>query len=729
MKLFRARILRAAEVHPSLKGHGFSRANGGGKEIRALAPEGSLSICVWLSRPVDASLLAIAVLFLASVPLFGQSVPTQPSPQPSAQGAPSNPNSHVIFSRSADETGETTSAPAQTPSAAPAPVATDAEREAVTFTAYDLDVHLEPAQQHIAVRALLTVRNDGSAPLAHIPLQISSALEWEHIVIAGREAAFASATLNSDADHTGQLHEAAVTLAHPLTPGASLALAVLYSGAILPSAQRLLALGTPADVALHSDWDEVDLDFTGLRGFGNVVWYPVSSVPAVLGASQAAANIQWQPAGEARVDSARLFDEIGQLKLRSQGAHFRLRLTDEFPLGQAPTVALINGIPAPLKIIAPPPASGETSAFATATVEEDALGFTAPSLFLAIRTAAQSPNATLFALPADAANVSGWSAAAEKVTPFLAAWLGQKPRAQLNILDLPDPADAPYETGTLLATPIVSPNATNPDPAHPELAAKGTLDLESSLVHTLTHAWLATPIASGDSLARPAWLDEGVARFMGTLWIEKQKGRERALESLEADRQALALAEPSSPGEGAGQPLARAYAPVYYRTKAAYVFWMLRDLAGDAALATALRGYNPAGESASGGATGAFEKLIETNSGAKSDLDLHWFFADWVDADKGLPDLSIDHVVTEPAQGGETLVGITLSNSGYAAAEVPVTVRTQETSITQRILIPARGTAVRRILVQGTPTQVQVDDGSVPETEASVHITNLGSAQ
>ena len=114
------------------------------------------------------------------------------------------------------------------------------------------------------------------------------------------------ATLNSDVDHTGQLHEAAIALATPLAPGATLELDVTYSGtmpnprsASSPSARRL--------TALHSDWDAIAVDFTGLRGFGNVVWYPVSSVPVILG------------------DGARVFDEMGEHKLRLAGARFRLQ--------------------------------------------------------------------------------------------------------------------------------------------------------------------------------------------------------------------------------------------------------------------------------------------------------------------------------------------------------------------------------------------------------------------
>ena len=67
--------------------------------------------------------------------------------------------------------------------------------------------------------------------------------------------------------------------------------------------------------------------------------------------------------------------------------------------------------------------------------------------------------------------------------------------------------------------------------------------------HALTHAWMQSP---------RAWLSEGVAHFMGTVWIEKQRGREKALEALDSARPALTLAEPESPGVGTGQPLAQA---------------------------------------------------------------------------------------------------------------------------------------------------------------------------
>ncbi len=630
-----------------------------------------------------AAIAATALLFQA--PVFAQSGSGNSNPPQNNRTSPNQaspdqaPHGQVIYSRSTDETGQTTTTagPAAQPPLgknASEPIATDDERQAVTFTSFDMDVHLAASEQHIAVRALVTVRNDGKTPLAHIPLQISSSLNWERIRIGARDAAFQVATLNSDADHTGQLHEAAVTLASPLAPGASLALDVTYSGAIAANAQRLLALGTPADIAIHSDWDSIGADFTGLRGFGNVVWYPVSSVPVILG------------------DGARLFDEMGQHKLRLVGAHFRLRLTDEFPTGQAPTIALINGHPAAL---ATTPGGENFPGIATAALDNSVLGFEAPSLFVAVRTPHQATNTTLWALPADEPAIAAWSDATKTVTPFLDGWLGEHPRSQLTILDLPDPDDAPFETGALLAASI------RPVPED---------QLNTILVHALTHAWFDSP---------HAWLNQGVAHFMSTLWIENTDGRAKALESMEATRQALALAEPASPGISAGQPLAGAFSPIYYSTKATYVLWMLRDLAGDHALAAALRAYNSAAGAIQ---PEEFEKQLE-QAGANEKLS--WFFADWVNADKGLPDISIQKVFTEPAEAGNTLVGVTLDNSGYAAAEIPVTVSTADTSVTRRVLVPARGSIIQRITVAGKPTRVQANDGTVPEVEATVHVTDL----
>jgi hypothetical protein len=641
--------------------------------------------------------IILAGTCLAALSCAAQAVPA-PQSQPS--------KSQVIISRSTDDSGQTTThstldATEPIIQTAASPLASDAERQAVTFTAFDLDVRLQTEVQRIAVRAVVTIRNNGKTPLTRIPLQISSSLNWDRIrVIApeghGRDVSFQVATLNSDVDHTGQLHEAVVPLTEPLLPGNLLQLDVMYSGEIAASAKRLQAIGAPEDVALRSDWDQIGTSFTGFRGFGNVVWYPVASVPVMLG------------------DGARLFDEIGEHKLRLFGARFHLRLTVEFPHGQAPTVALVNGQSVPLAITEPSSSldqSQEVASIATADSSVSTLGFEAPSLFVAIRAAHTGANLTAWALPEDNVAVEFWKSAATTVTPFLKGWLGKEPRSQLTLLDLPDSEDAPFETGSLLVAPLREPGAK----ANPDV-------LNSAMVRALTHAWLYSPTPA------PAWLDEGMAYFMSTLWMEKQHGRDAALRMLEADRAALALVEPESPGQSSGQPLASAISPVYYRTKAAYILWMLRDLAGEPALSAAIRNYQPTAKTVSEAkppARNAFEKLLEDSA---DHPDLSWFFADWVDADKGLPDLSIAGVFPTSASAGNWLVSVSVANSGYAAAEVPVIVRSATAIATKRLRIPARDKAVQRILVQGKPTEVQVNDGTVPETQASIHVTQLEDA-
>jgi hypothetical protein len=650
--------------------------------------------------------LVLAAALLATLPCATQSTntpaaPAEPKPQTTqpatgpATDPATQPSGQVIIQRSLDENGTTTTkkSPAAGETHAQmvgAPSVEDADRQAITFTALDLDVHLQTAGQQMVVRALVTVRNTGKAPLPRIPLQISSSLNWERIRVAGRDVTFPVATLNSDADHTGQLHEAAVPLAEPLAPGSTLQLDVTYSGTIAASAKRLINVGTPEDAALHSDWDQISPTFTGLRGFGNVVWYPVSSVPVILG------------------DGARLFDEIGTQKFRLSGASFRLRLAVEYPHGQPPTVAVVNGHQLALHVADPQDLSTDVAGTATGSMDGSTLSFESPSLFVAVRTAHPGANMTAFTAPEDEVAVKTWLAAASDVSPSIERWLGPQPRNQLTLLDLPDPDDVPWEGGSLL---VVSLRASAPE------------QLAGILAHSLTHAWMAP---------RPFWLNEGVANFMGVVWTERHQGRDKAVASLEAGRTALALAEPSGPSDGAGQPLTAAISPVYYRTKAACVLMMLRDAIGDEALGSALRDFNAAQSTATdaasqtdGAATEAFELALKKTV---PHADLSWLFSDWIDADKGLPDLAVDKVFPNAVQSGNWLVSVTVSNAGYAAAEVPVIVRSANHTTTERFLVPARGNVVKRLLIQGKPTEVQVNDGIVPETQASVHVMKLDQA-
>ena len=297
----------------------------------------------------------------------------------------------------------------------------------------------------------------------------------------------------------------------------------------------------------------------------------------------------------------------------------------------------------------------------------------------------------------------------------------------------------PFEDDTLLVHPLSDEKAD---------------DLAPSLVHSLAHAWIHSN--------RP-WIDEGLAQFLSVLWIERKEGRSAALAQMEAAERGLALIEPAAPapdadaalsapsgssssssssaespphdqapeppvisanGTDPGQSLLAATSEVYYRTKAAAVWWMLRSILGDQALQQALRAYrlNPALDRDPMGMEKTLEKF--------SHKDLRWFFDDWVYRDRGLPDLTILSVTPSQLDSHSGLpdgwlVAVHVRNDGYATADVPVTVSSSTARETVRLRTPGRSDASTRIVFPGTPDVVEVNDGGVPETRASVHTRQL----
>ena len=375
-------------------------------------------------RPLLAAVVCSAVAFAQTA----TPPPQEQSPAPQEQ----SPASHgkVLFSRSADD--------AQPAGAHPEKVqvetgkVSDVERSAVVFTAYDLDVHLMLQQQSLAVRAHVTVRNDGDRPLTYLPLQLSSSLQFESISKNGQKLPFAQQLINSDADHTGQLREAVVVLPAPLAPKTELMLDIVYSGGIPVSTKRLDQIGTPVDLAQQSDWDQISQDFTGLRGFGDVVWYPVSSIPQALG------------------DGAKLFTEIGRQKLRQQSAQVAVRVTAEY-IGAAPNAAVINGhfVPIPAPSVTP---SASFPGVVTFSLPAQRLGFGTLNLFLATRIAHEANGIRVLAADFDEPNVQGYLTAATMVQPLIEPWLGSQPKEPLTIFDLPEKHDASFEQGAVTLT-------------------------------------------------------------------------------------------------------------------------------------------------------------------------------------------------------------------------------------------------------------------------------------
>jgi hypothetical protein len=583
--------------------------------------------------------------------------------------APAAPPGKVILSRSIEDAA-TPAKPSMVPAGAQA---TDAERQAITFLAYDLDVHLRPREHAMAVRARIQLRNDSSNPLSRLALQISSSLQWTSVHVGDTTATFSQQLLSSDIDHTGSLREAVIPLAQPLAPQQSIAVDVTYEGDAGLSATRLEQIGTPDDVAEASDWDRVADEFVGLRGFGNVAWYPVASVPVKLG------------------DGAKFFTEAALERQRQSQATVTMRVTEEF-FGEAPNLAVLDGTILTVTPTSLPAAS--VPGIVTCTLPPTRLGFASPSLFLLARTAQKGSGVDVFARTDDVANAQAYMTAATLVTPLIHRWLGAEARGPLTIVDLPERGDAPFEDGDVLFADV---RGTDPE------------KLADVLIHSLTHLYFRSTYE---------WLQEGVPTFMGSLWEEQSGGRDLAIQQLDNARGALSLAEPGDAATLNGQALLMARDPVYYRTKATYVFWMLRDLAGDEELSRALRAYQPGSDTTGIG----FEQVLERASGK----DLKWFFEDWVYHDRGLPDLSIAGVFPSKASvPGSYIVAVDVANSGTAEAQVPVSVSSRTVTVTEMLRIPAKGKVSHRFVVQGQPSEIGVNDGTVPEVEASVHRQTL----
>jgi hypothetical protein len=148
---------------------------------------------------------------------------------------------------------------------------------------------------------------------------------------------------------------------------------------------------------------------------------------------------------------------------------------------------------------------------------------------------------------------------------------------------------------------------------------------------------------------------------------------------------------------------------------------MLRSIAGEDALKQALHLYQKDGKK--DGDTKEFQRVLEQTS----HKDLGWFFEDWVYRDRGLPDLSIANVTPREITAGRGgwLVAVEVHNAGDAAVEVPVTVRSGALTATERIRVLGGASTSTRILFEGEPTEVVVNDGSVPEVGESMHVTQL----
>jgi hypothetical protein len=546
------------------------------------------------------------------------------------------------------------------------------DREAFTFTNYDLNVRLEPEQHRLGVRGTVTLRNGSQAPQKIAVLQISSSLDWRSIRAGDKAVQFVTQPLTSDIDHTGGLSEAIVTLPQAVPPGGTIDLDIAYEGVILPDATRLTRIGMPEDTAKSNDWDQIGADFTGVRGAGYVAWYPIATEIANLS------------------DANNMFEVLGRWKAKEAGSKMHLKVTSTFAGDPEPKI-LLNGI-------ACKPAAVERTGMDGLLQSEcnpQTLGLGAPTLLADGYVMLERPSIEVFYSPGHEVYAGAYADAAEKTAPLIAEWFG-KPAEKAKTVELPISGAEPFESGALMLMSFT-----------PDSKLYGL-----SAAHQLTHASFTS--------FRP-WIEEGLAHFAQALYLEQQKGRQAAIDYMASHRSAIGQSEQSTkaptPEDEVNRSLVHTTDEELYRSKAMCVWWMLRDMAGDEPLKKALANYRPEDDKD----PAYMQRLIM----AQTPRDLQWFFDDWVYHDRGLPNFKVESAFARKALANAYIVTVTVDDLGAAGAEVPITVKFAGGEVAKRLEVHAKNKAVIRIETPNAPLEVVVNDGSVPEIDMSNNVFKI----
>lgn len=529
------------------------------------------------------------------------------------------------------------------------------DRNAFTFTDYRLHVTLHPDRSLINVRGSVILLNESPSAKSQAALQISSSLRWASITIDGEPVKFATRRIATDLDHTGAVNDALVPLRHAVAAGESVRIEFGYQGAIQLDTSRLQRIGTPATIAARSDWDRISTAWTGVRGLGQVIWYPVALEPAFLD------------------KGAEVFARIADHKARHEESAFRASF--EVP---ADMTLLVNGERAQ--------SAAQASGFDPAQslrMYFPRMGYETPTFVLADYQMRDTANGKIYFLKGSEDAARNYGAALAKLMPIAA----NRANTGVTVAQMPT-GQVPFESGPFFLSPLAS-TATEPE-------------IQLALVHTFTHAIFYSP---------RAWIQEGVAHLAQAMMIEKQKGREAAVQFLDQRRSSLALAETETGTGSAANSLLRTADEIFYRSKSLFVWWMLRDMVGDEVLTRSLSAYD--GSRDRDPAT--MQRLLE--DGSKRNLE--FIFQDWVYRDRGLPDFSVSAVYPRQNLKGGYLVTITIENKGAAAAEVPIRIKTREHHTTIKLEVLGNEKASARVNLNTAPIEVTVNDGSVPESDPS----------
>jgi hypothetical protein len=548
------------------------------------------------------------------------------------------------------------------------------DREVFTFTKYDLDARVEPDLQRLGVRGTVTLRNDSQALQKIAVLQISSSLDWRSIRAGGKQLQFVSQSYTSDVDHTGALSEAIVTLPEAVPPKGTIDLEIAYEGVIVLDATRLTRIDTPESIANSADWDQISSKFTAVRGAGYVAWYPIATEAGSLSEGTSA------------------FDVVGRWKARETASTMHLKVSVPSDDEAEKPELLVNATTCPTAL--------EVRHQFEADCTYRSPGMVVPMFLIADYEVLDRAAVGVHFLRGHDAAAANYADAAEKVAPFITEWFG-KARSKAQTADLADPNAPPFESGSLLLTPL-----TSTDPKLAGLAA----------AHQLTHAAFFSP--------RP-WINEGLAHFAQAIYLEHLSGRQAAVDYMGLHRSALSAVEKEKENQTTAprsedavqRSLVNTVDEELYRSKAMCVWWMLRDMVGEPALKKALASYRPDEDKE----PSYMLRLIQ----AQTKKDLEWFFDDWVYHDRGLPELKIESAFARKTAPGAYILTITVNNLGAAGAEVPLTVKYAGGEVTQRLLVRGKSTGVIRVEVPKAPEQVSVNDGSVPESESTSHVFKI----
>ncbi len=542
------------------------------------------------------------------------------------------------------------------------------DREAFSIPHYDLDVRIEPEQHRLAARGKIRLRNDSSAPQKVAVLQVSSSLDWRAVRAGDKALQFVTQPLTSDIDHTGSLSEAIVTLPESVAPHGTMELDVAYEGVILQDATRLTRIGAPEESAKSTDWDQIDSSFTAVRGVGHVAWYPIATDVANLSEGDS------------------LFQVLERWRMRESGATARF-VINVWRDREGPPASLLANDASCVHVLKE---EGEAQLL-LADCNFRSPGAIVPSFVVGLYAEVDRPSIQVFNLSGHAAAAEAYANAAERVAPLITDWFGTA-REKAVTTEIPDSSAAPFESGAFQMTPLGT--------GDPKL-------LGLAVAHQLTHASFSSPLT---------WINEGLAHFAQAVYLEQEKGRQAALDYLASHRSVLkeTEAEAAASQDDSKHSLVESAREEFVRSKSLCVWWMLRDMIGDAGLKKAIEAYKPDEDKA----PSYMPQLIA----AQTQRELAWFFDDWVYHDHGLPNFKVESAFARSASPNLFVLTITLENTGTAGAEVPVRIRMAKGESVKRIEVRAKSKTTVRVETPAAPQEIVVNDGSVPESETKDNV-------